>query len=1138
MGDPSLQRKITCPVLPATHLHREALVSRVSKVLTESTTGTERGRGLSPYKLLLLHAPAGYGKTSLLVDVAAHVPIPCCWYMLDHTDTDHLPFLAVLLQSIRLRFPDFGPTLDSLLLSADSEHSSDLKNPGCCTMLIDAFIAALETDIPERCALFLCNYQEINDLPEMNALVNQLLEKLPPQCLLVIESRVIPHLDFVQLLAGQMIFGVGSDQLRFSAREILALARLQHIEALTEAEATQLAQAFDGWIAGILLGTRLNNIQHFQQTLNTPLPVEEPELPARNLQYLFTYVVNEVFESHQAAYAFLKEACVLQEMSPPICAALLDITPDEAYRHLHYLEQQNLFVTHSGDGPDLTFTCTPVLRKLFYDQLLHDVPERFSWLHRRAAELLSAARHYSQAIYHALEASVNDIAADLIIESAEQMMNQGYTETLMHWIDALPAATLNRYPKLFLIRAGIFLRQGNLPAVPALLTAAASAVQVLQEQAPHLEAQHLPALQAEIAIIRSKMLFRQREYQQSLLICEQVLTTLPADEVTLRAETYMRLGVCHILQGDFTAGIAQIQKALQLWGRHAIRLQTADGHSILARAYCLLGNFALAEHHMSRALACWDQLQDSLGKVDNLIRAGNIKVRQGAFPEAESLFEQALALARGPVRYKRGEAYALDCLGIFYQRQERYERALEVTEEALALARQLREPALVYDTLCDLAMIYLAMGDAATAMILISEVEVQTTSGHPIGYEQALRDLIYGTIFLYQRQYQQAWSYLSSSEITLNRVGLKQEHLQALLRLAACYIAQGHLSQAVRSLEAAAPIISICEGYEKLAQLEIRHLPVLGETLKTQSELARVRTLLHIDSEVVASSTRERSVPVQEQLPVAQQASAPLSAPEPAVLLSPATSHTLTIQALGEPVVYLRQEPITRWRMARAMELFFYLLDGGRPIRKETIITDLWTEVDEQTIRTFYSTIYYLRQALGGESVIVAKGGTYALKLDVLYGDSLWYDVIAFLEAQTQARRALDEQQDELARASYLRMVEHYHGDYVQPFYNDWPTIRRDELRRAYLDARQQLALIAWRAEEFDESIVHWQHVLAVDSWLEEAHYGLMRCYLRQGKRGLALRQYQRCKDILAREFGTAPKASLQNLYQRLMGSL
>jgi DNA-binding SARP family transcriptional activator len=1137
LSDLYYQRKIICPALSTTYLHREALVNRVNSVLVESTVGMEREARLSPYKLILLHAPAGYGKTSLLVDATLQAALPCCWYILDHTDTDRMTFLTVLLASIRQCFPDFGRALDPLLMGAASERPNNLEDISYFDMVIDTLVAALETDIPGRFALLLCNYQEINDLPEMNSLVSLLLQKLPRQCQLVIESRVIPNLDFAQFLAGQMIFGVGADQLRFTAQEILELAQLQGVGPLTEVEASQLAHTFDGWIAGILLGTRLSNVQRLQQNLAAPHFADASERQITS-QHLFSYVVNEVFKSHQAAYTFLKEACVLQEMPPATCAALLDITPEEAYKHLQYLEQQNLFVTHSGDGPDIVYTCTPVLRKLFYEELLHETPERFSYLHQRAAELLSATHNYSQAIYHALEASVNDIAARLIIESAEQMMNQGHAETIARWIDAFPTATTNHYPKLLLIRANIYLRQGDSESVPPLLTAADGAVQVLMSQASALDTQNLPALQAEIAVIRSKVLFRQREYQQSQFVCEQVLDNLTADEVVLRAETYMRLGVCHILFGNFNAGIAQIQKALQLWGRHAIRLQTADGHSVLARAYCLLGNFALAEHHMSRALACWDQLQDDLGKIDNLIRAGNIKVRQGAFSEAEPMFQQTLALARGPIHYRRGEAYALDCLGISYQRQERYERALEVTEEALALARQIRDPSLIYDALCDLAIIYLAMGDSATAMILISEVEIQTSSGNPIGYEQAIRDLIYGTIYFYQHQYNQAWPYLSTSEAILSKVGLKQEHLQALLRLGAYHLAQGQISHAVRCLDATAPIIAICEGYEQLAHLEVRHLPGLESALKTLPELARVRALFHLDPESQITPTREEPVVVQEKHPLIQPLSPVTLPPDVAVLVTPPTSHLLTIQALGEPAVYLRQEPITRWRMARAMELCFYLLDCGRPMRKEAIITALWSEVDEQTTRTFYSTVYYLRQALRGESVIIAKGGTYALRLKALYGNSVWYDVEAFLEAQAQAKQTLDEQQDALARTSYLRMVDLYRGDYVQPFYNDWSTNRRDELRRAYLDARQQLALIAWRAEEFDESVIHWQHMLAVDNWMEEAHYGLMRCYIRQGKRGLALRQYQRCKDIMEQEFGVAPRASIQNLYQRLMGSL
>src|SRR5205807_9574987 len=177
-------------------------------------------------------------------------------------------------------------------------------------------------------------------------------------------------------------------------------------------------------------------------------------------------------------------------------------------------------------------------------------------------------------------------------------------------------------------------------AMLPLLNAADSAIQTLASQVSPLDTHNLPALQAEIAIVRSKALWRQREYRQSLLLCQQVIATLPADEVALRAEAHMRLGVCHIPLGDFTAGIAQIQKALQLWGRHTIGRQTADGHSLLAKTYGLLGNFALAEHHMTRALACWEQLQDIWGKIDNLVRLGTLKIHQGMFAEAEKILQE------------------------------------------------------------------------------------------------------------------------------------------------------------------------------------------------------------------------------------------------------------------------------------------------------------------------------------------------------------------------------------------------------------------------------------------------------------------------------------------------------------------
>src|SRR2546421_5063924 len=104
--------KIVAPVLPLTILHRESLVTRLCENVSAGRFSLEGEEAY--HMLILLCAPAGYGKTTLLADFARSTNIPCCWYFLDQNDTDRYTFLSGLLASIRHRFPGFGAALDPL----------------------------------------------------------------------------------------------------------------------------------------------------------------------------------------------------------------------------------------------------------------------------------------------------------------------------------------------------------------------------------------------------------------------------------------------------------------------------------------------------------------------------------------------------------------------------------------------------------------------------------------------------------------------------------------------------------------------------------------------------------------------------------------------------------------------------------------------------------------------------------------------------------------------------------------------------------------------------------------------------------------------------------------------------------------
>ncbi len=1051
------------------------------------------------YKLILLYAPAGYGKTILLTDLVRHTSIPCCWYNLDPTDTDKLTFLASLIGCLQHRFGWLAAELGTLLTYITAPDIKNLMNTTYIDGIVDNLIDVINTRITERFVVVFCDYQEVNEHAGINEIVNHLLHNVLAHCMIVIESRVIPNLDFARLLARREVLILNSQDLRFTAQDICDLASLQRVGSLNLTEAEQIAASFDGWIMGILLGTQVGGSQF--------LPSHH-----HDQRYLFRYVVNEVFQHEAPMYLFLKEAAVLQHMTPAVCAELLAMP--NAEHHLISLEKHGLFVTQHESDSQVVYTCNSVLRTLLCEELQRENPERFLALHRHAADIFLAAHEYEQAISHALQAQTYEIAADLIFALYEETFAQGHIETLERWIQALPATFTTHDPRLLLIQATIALLANEYTQAFSLLD---SAEQRFSEHPTQNEYQETVALRCELDLARSKALFQAGKYQQASNLCKQVIERLPPTNISGLAEASIRLGICSNLLGDIDTGIIHLQKALQLWGRNTRTRQVADAHSALASAYSLIGNFVLAEHHLSRSILCWQDLHDEWGKISSLIRRGIIKQRQGAYAEAETDLTHALKLARAPLRFPQGEAYALANLADLSLEQGQYERTLVFAEDSLELARQLKDSRLITHSLHTLAMAYLLRGDSSTALLLASEIQVPESSDHLTSSDDAIHAITYGTILLYQQRYNEASVYLIKSEYVLELMHLKHEQFQVKVRLAACYLALQQEERFQTYLENIAASLSKHREYRHLVLLEIHRHPTLDQALKALPETHPFKVILSLDTLPSLS---------QEKPPEATQLGPILSIEET----------VFSIVAFGEPTIAMQGKPITRWRMARAMELFFFLLHMGRPMRKELIITALWPEVDEQTDHTFHTTIYYLRKTIGGK-YITSHAGVYMLNLALHVEKQIWYDVNEFQKQHARAKQALGNENDARAREELLSMVKLYRGDYLQPLYSDWCIASRDNLRTLYLEARRELAQIEWRNKAWDESLFHWQHMLSVDNCLEEAHYGAIRCYVRQGKRSLAIRQYQYCKEILQQELGMKPGQAMQNVYQHLIES-
>ena len=1075
-------RRFLQPKLPKILIHRIPLIDTLQNVIEDAS---------STYKLVLLCASAGYGKTTLLADFAQHTRLPCCWYFLDRADVNLLMFIEGLISSISQNFPSFGKTLASQLARAFPTTALDSLLTYELEAFVDVFVRTIEEDIHERFTLFLCNYQDVNESDQLNTLVNKILQHLPEHCIVVIESRAVPALELVLLLSRHQLFGLGIDELRFSTQNLHDLTELQQLEPLLDEEVKQLTELFDGWIAGILLGTRLGNspfISSHTATIHTR-GTSVVRIDQRNLS---DYLTKEVFKYELDAYVFLRETSVLQQMTSDLCNALLTIT--DADVRLSYMERMGLFVTQAKDVSQPIYVCHPVLHKLLYAELCHEDLVHVATLHRHAAALFSTTGDYDQAIFHAYSSKDEYFAAQLIKEASKSMVQQGQEESLAHWIDMLPISVFERFPRLLLSRANIHLTKREPEKATPLL---GKAYLLLTDDASSSDNDIPVTTLAEILVAQGTISFMGGDYLQTQHFCQQALKLLPVDENELRAKAYQRLGMCASLLDDCTTGIMYMQQALQLWGHNTERLETALLHGYLANAYSLIGNYALAETHRTRAIASCTWLGDTPGKINNMIGMAIMKRNKGALNEAASMLNETLTMARD-TQFKSGEAYSLENLGEIYLDQGLLEKALVTTEDALATARQIGDAHLCNHALCTLSVTYLFMGDSRTASFLIDQTDVKAND--TISYEGALCELTRGTIFLFQQQYRQAHEHLMNAELSLDKASLKRLHLRALIRLAACQLALEKRVEATHSIEKA-KLLAQQNDYKHITQIELQRLPEVCKILK------------------------DVTLPFGRS----QQQQSRLIESEEVIVESP----RLSVLAFGAPTVVLNDTPITHWRMARSMELFFFLLDHDRSIRKEQIIDTLWLDADDNNDQTLRSTVYYLRKTVG-ESCIVYNSGSYALNLAAVYGEQVRYDVAVFQDSYTKARKALAVEDDDAAERALQTMIGLYRGDYVQSFYSNWCTMRRDELRRMYMYGRQQLALLAWRHEQYEESTVQWQHLLAIDNCLEDAHYGLIRCYMRQGKRGLALRQYQCCVKILQEELSVSPGSGLQRLYERL----
>ena len=135
-------------------------------------------------KLLILAAPAGYGKTSLMIDFANHTQLPVCWFSLDSLDADAQRFIAHFLTAIASHYPGFGDASFAALQNINQDKL-DLD------AVVNAIINDCYENITENFVFVLDDYHLVRDSKPIESFVNRITQEMPDNFHLIIASRTL-----------------------------------------------------------------------------------------------------------------------------------------------------------------------------------------------------------------------------------------------------------------------------------------------------------------------------------------------------------------------------------------------------------------------------------------------------------------------------------------------------------------------------------------------------------------------------------------------------------------------------------------------------------------------------------------------------------------------------------------------------------------------------------------------------------------------------------------------------------------------------------------------------------------------------------------------------------------------------------
>ena len=608
-----LSTKIKIPPLRSKLIIRTELIERINTYLDRN--------------FLLLSAPAGFGKSTLISEWSSTTNKPVAWLSLDQGENDVKIFLRYIIFALQIHFPNMGEQALEMLLSP---QTIDIK------LILSNLINDI-AKIPTPFFLVLDDYHVIED-PQVEKALAFLIEKIPPQFHLIITTREDPQLPLARLRTRNQMAEIRTKDLRFTNAETERFLNDVMGLNLTKTDINTLDSRTEGWAAGLQLAG-----------ISMQSGIDKADFIRSftgSHQYVMDFLIEEVL-NHQSepVQSFLLKTSILDRFNGSLCDAIIEDQSISGQEMLTYLDHANLFVIPL-DYERRWYRYHHLFADLLRQRLQNksNKPENkeislIKQLHSRASQWYEEHGFLLEAFQHAISANDIENAERLLAGNGMPLQYRGMAKPILNWLTTLPKEILYARPSLLVTYTSTFTMLGKpFENIEELLQKAELALK--QELNSETNRDYI----GQIAAIRAMLAIPQNQIDEIILQSKRALEYLHPDNLPIRTNALWSLGFAHQLKGDRTAAKEDLYKVLSI-------SKTSGNTMMMIASLTNIAQLYLADLQFMKAKNLFEQVIEIAGDpplpfaCEALLGLANIAYEWNDLDQAERLTEKSMELA-------------------------------------------------------------------------------------------------------------------------------------------------------------------------------------------------------------------------------------------------------------------------------------------------------------------------------------------------------------------------------------------------------------------------------------------------------------------------------------------------------------